>query len=523
MKFKILFLLLAIIISCENGGNEGRNGDTSEDKTTQAGTFESAVEPISAADSIRLSSYYKVYVRRGDKWKEMVVRDALCSDANKHRAIWNDWDNSKALRDTMSYCIFEDDFSGPVEVLVEKLDGQAKDVRVRPTLWEITPEIKTDGRIAFTIPSYEHRKVSVEFDGDRQHNLFLFPVRPDGDKPTESSYGTKYYGPGEHHEGKVTLHEGETLYIDYGAILYAEVQVVGNDCTVAGHGVLCGDDLRHYGDQYSNGAIILNCNPGRPGVLKNLLIKDITIINGPSWNVSVYNYDGVTIDGVNAICWELNGDGIDIVCSKNVEIKNCFLRNYDDCITLKVRFNAKPESDLSDVHIHHNLIWNDYARGIVIGPEAGNRDYSSGYIHDVLVEDCIILQHKAGRALDDLRAGFAIGQYASPDNSWGGGTAERIEMITARNLVFDNIDVSGRNVALWQYPDMDGICFMRHITLENFTILNENKVFTPAIYVQANQHSLNGLHLKNIMMDGKRITARGDSLVIHGDVTFDIE
>ena len=469
------------------------------------------------------SEAYRVFVLQEDGWTEMTVRDALCSNASRHAAIWNDWDNSKALRDTMSYCIFEDRFQGPVEVIVHKMKGLVTNPEVRPSPWGITPQVIDSATVRFTLPSYDKRKVSVEFDGDRQHNLFLFPHRPDSDKPVSQSSSVKYFGPGEHDAGKIELYNGQILYIDYGAVVYGQVKVMSDNCTIAGHGVLSGEKMRHWGEQYSNGDIIINCNPARHTTLKNLTVKDITVIDGPSWNLSIYNFDGVLVDGVNMIGWELNGDGIDLVSSCNAEIRNCFLRNYDDCITLKVRFNANPVADLYNVHVHHNLIWNDYARGIVVGPEAGNRDYGTGFIHNVQIEDCIILQHKAGTKNDDLRAGFAIGQYASPDQSWGGGTAERITNITARNLLFDNIDKTGRNVAIWQYPDMDGTCYMNDITLENFTILDRNEVMTPAFSVKANQHSIRGLHLKNFVFRGEKITAPGTNCILSGDVEATFE
>lgn len=472
-------------------------------------------------EDIDPSAQYQVLTRKGELWKSARVHKALCSDAARHGAIWNDWDNSKAIRDTMSFCIFEDSFDAPVEVLVRKA-GAFTQAKVRPTPWDIKTEKVGEDAVRFTLPSYEKRKVSVEFDGDRQHNLFLFPARPDKDKP--SGAGVRYFGPGEHDAGRIDLYDGQTCYIDYGAVVYGSIYVHGDNCTVAGHGILSGKKLRHWGEQYSNGEIIFNCNPPTiTKVLKNLTVKDITIVDGPSWNLVVYNYDGVLIDGVNIIDWELNGDGIDIVCSRNVEIRGCFIRSYDDCITLKVRFNAKPVSDLCDVRVHDNLIWNDYARGIVVGPETGNKDYGTGYAHDILIEDCIILQHKAGTKMDDLRAGFAIGQYASPDRNWGGGTSERVERVRARNILFDNIDKTGRHVEIWQYRDMDGTCTMSDVTLENFTILGGAAVSTPAFYAAANQHSIKGLHIKNFMVDGKKITAPGDDFILSGDIQADFE
>ena len=49
--------------------------------------------------------YYKVSVlQKEGTWKEVDVHYALCSDApGHHGSIWNDWNNSKRLRDTIEF------------------------------------------------------------------------------------------------------------------------------------------------------------------------------------------------------------------------------------------------------------------------------------------------------------------------------------------------------------------------------------------------------------------------------------
>lgn len=468
------------------------------------------------------NTHYNVFISKDGKWTPVKVYDALCSDADNHGAIWNDWGNDRKLRDTMSYCIFEHPFDGPVKVRVQKKDGSFSDAAVRPSVWNITARETGYGMVEFELPSYEKRKVSVEFDGDRQHNLFLLPHRPDPDKPDASAPNVIYFGPGEHERDGIRLSDGQTLYIDYGAVLYSTVEVDGDNCTIAGHGILSGDRLRHWGgDTWNNGEIIIRCNGSRSSQRSGLTVKDISIINCPSWNLAVWNFDNVLIDGVNIIDWGLNGDGIDLMCCRNAEVRNCFIRTYDDCITLKLRHNTAydgPYTDLQDIKVHDNLIWNDYARGIVVGPESGSKTIGTGYIHDIEIYDCIFLQHKRGNPTDDLRAAFAIGQMSSPD----GGVPERIENVTARNLVFDNISNTGRNVWIYQYPS-PGTATMSDILLENFTIFDGEGVVTPALKVSAEYGSIKGLHLRNILFNGSKITAEGEELEVDGDVEFNIE
>ena len=56
-------------------------------------------------------------------------------------------------------------------------------MKIRPSTYGITPVNVGDNTIEFTLPQWEKRKVSVEFDGDRFYNLMILPNRPDPDRP----------------------------------------------------------------------------------------------------------------------------------------------------------------------------------------------------------------------------------------------------------------------------------------------------------------------------------------------------
>lgn len=60
---------------------------------------------VQLKEVLKKNIHYSVSVLQGDgQWKEAFVHDALVSDApNHHTQIWNDWDNSKRLRDTASF------------------------------------------------------------------------------------------------------------------------------------------------------------------------------------------------------------------------------------------------------------------------------------------------------------------------------------------------------------------------------------------------------------------------------------
>lgn len=80
--------------------------------------------------------------------------------------------NVKVDMDTKSDAtMVQFDFSGKVEVLVQKNNGEIRSAVVRPLSKGIQPEI--DGNfLLFTID--KPQKLSVEFNGDRLNNLHVF-------------------------------------------------------------------------------------------------------------------------------------------------------------------------------------------------------------------------------------------------------------------------------------------------------------------------------------------------------------
>ena len=456
------------------------------------------------------NKYYNVYVLQDKRWKSVDVRNTLCSDGPRHHAeIWNDWDNSKMLRDTMCYANFIDEFNGPVKIRVEKrTGGKFSSFQVRPSSYGIQPVECAKNTIEFTLPDWESRKVSVEFDGDRYHNLFLFPNRPDTNKPDVTASNVKYYGPGEHHTGSITLLENETLYIDEGATLYAEKLFVrGNNVTITGRGILSGEKNRHWGEDYANGDILMSVQ-GQGVGLKNFTLSGITIIDSPSWAVAIWNTDNVTIDNINLICWILNGDGIDLCSVAGATVKDSFIRTYDDCITLKVRFNNDPETDTKDVLIQKCIIWCDYARGIIIGPECGDWTWGTGGISNCLIEDCIVLEQSNGDG--DFRAALSAVQQ----EQHGGGAAP-MRNITFRNILIDDIQPTGRPICVEQTQQKNG-CTMEDILFQNITIIDKSGCRYKSTVI-TNNSWISRLTFDNITYNGAKIMGEGDHLQIQGN------
>lgn len=448
--------------------------------------------------------YYNVYVLKDRRWQTVEVRNALCSDSpNHHEEIWNDWDNSKKLRDTMCYALFTHDFADAVRVKVEKRSGFSR-VAVRPSAYGITTkESASSNTVEFTLPAYEKRKVSVEFDGDRYHNLFLMPSRPDTRKPAVSGGNVSYYGPGEHTEGIIVLTEGQTLYVDEGAVLYPQnIQVRGNGVTIAGRGVISGEKMRHWGEEFSNADVMIDVQGNKhEGAYTDFRIEGVTMIDAPSWCLRVMNTDNVAIENINMIHWDLNGDGIDLCTVTGATINDCMLRAYDDCITLKVRSNADPYGNVHDIRITNCIIWGDYARGIVVGPECGNVWWASGDIRNIEIRNCTVLEAARGQAL-------AIMQELG-DFSEAGGPA-LIDNVLFEDCVVDNIHSSGTPIYTSQVNKGES-CEMKNVVFRNVTILDGLGCQPSRINVN---NTYTSIDFDNLIYNSRKITSFGKEIVL---------
>ena len=119
---------------------------------------------------------------------------------------------------------------------------------------------------------------------------------------------------------------------------------------------------------------------------KNVLVKDITIVNAPFWIIHPIKSENVIVDGVNINSHGPNNDGCDPEYSKNVIIKNCIFNTGDDCIAIKAGRDGdgRRVAMKSENIVVQNCTMYDGHGGVTIGSEI------SGGVRNVFVENCIM-------------------------------------------------------------------------------------------------------------------------------------
>ena len=135
------------------------------------------------------------------------------------------------------------DCAGAVEVEVVKNDGEIRDVAIRPASAGIDGVVN-ENRVMFTIDG--PRKLSLEVNGDRFHNLYVFANPVEEDAPNPGDPGVIVVRPGTHRTEELQsliTPDVSVLYFESGMHVLEQPQLripSGKTVYVAGGAVIAG-------------------------------------------------------------------------------------------------------------------------------------------------------------------------------------------------------------------------------------------------------------------------------------------
>lgn len=266
----------------------------------------------------------------------------------------------------------------PVEVMVKKNNGNFSSVDIRPLKNNIT--YNRMGNV-ITFQLNQPRYLSVEFDGDRLHNLHLFANPVETRVYTESCDSVIYFGPGIHKpddlpNNQIRIKSNTTLYLAPGAVVKAKLLIDNaENVKILGRGIL---------DHPIRGIEITDS--------KNVEIDGVTIINPDHYTVFGGGSSNILIKNIKSFSTKGWSDGIDMMCCRDVDIENVFMRNSDDCIALyNHRWHWKGGS--SDINIRNAVLWADIAHPINIGGHGDPDNEAGEVIERISIKDVDILEH----------------------------------------------------------------------------------------------------------------------------------
>lgn len=402
-----------------------------------------------------------------------------------------------------SWCQF--DMGKPVKVRIVKhgiaAKNNGKSVAVLPSRFGIKPDFENDSTISFMLS--EPHYLSIEWNGDRKHNLHLFADKPetetyDGTEPRLINWQGEankdvfiknariiYFGPGIHQPkdlimgqqtGDIKIPSNTTVYLAPGAVVKGKLVVDhAKNVRILGRGVL---------DHPLRGVEITHS--------QNVLVEGITIVNPVHYTVYGGQSKNVTIRNIKSFSRHGWSDGIDLMSCQNVLIEDVFLRNSDDCIAL---YNHRWWfwGDTKNITVRRATLWADVAHPFHLGTHGDDRSEKGETLTNVQFSECDVL-NEDGDGVFTIRC----------------GDKNRIS-----NIRFDDIRVDyvekGRlfNLQVYfsdKYNRAPGN-YVRNVYFSNIEFLGDKSRLQSDVWSDFDsQHRVSDVYFNNILINGQPVT-----------------
>jgi polygalacturonase len=242
----------------------------------------------------------------------------------------------------------------------------------------------------------------------------------------------------------------------------------------------------------ADGPVVYSDRPGRMAIFvgcRNVLIRDVTFADAPSWTVQLDDCEDVVVSGIrikNSLLVP-NSDGIHCTSCRNVHISDCEISAGDDCIAITCINNRSrqqpPVGGKTDNITVTNCTLQSRSAGVRVG-------YTGGDIQNVIMSNLTIRESNRG-LLVNARDGGSVKNVLFSDitiqtrlhtGHWW-GQAEPIHVSAIRmdandpnlgvisNVRFSNIVAESESgIVLWsEQPN-----HLRDISLENVKLKIKN-------------------------------------------------
>lgn len=373
------------------------------------------------------------------------------------------------------------DFSGRVELRVRPNNQMVHKVKIRPLSVGIDHTVH-ENAIYFSLD--KPGKFSLEINENRVNNLHVFANEPETEIPNPDDPNVVYFGAGYHRPKDLpgnafNISSNTTVYLAPGAVVNGKF--ICNNV----------ENVRFIGRGYID-------NPVRGFEFthsKNIEIDGITVVNPDHYTVFGGEVDGLKINNLKAFSCKGWSDGINLMSCNNVEIKDVFMRNSDDCIALYAH-RWTYYGDVKNIKVSDAILWADVAHPINIGGHGqGNT------LEDITFSNINILQHDE----DDRLYQGCLSIGVADDNV--------VRNVSFENIWIDNIEegqlFNFRVLYNPKYSSSPG-GGIKNINIKNvyYTGYGENP---SVIEGYSEERRIEKVSFENIVVNGKRAKTLEDA------------
>jgi hypothetical protein len=378
------------------------------------------------------------------------------------------------------------DFTGEVTVKV----FPARGAKILPVTKALTSMIRNDTLI---IRLVSNCNISIEPAGNSEVGpLLLFANPIEINPPRQDDQNVIYFKPGIY-KTNVTVGGNKTLYIAGGAVITGGLEAYGDNITIRGRGIVDGFP-------FGGGGIKIHG--------KNIRMEGITFKSPSGWCIVSDATDSLSIINVK-VCGNRgvrSDDAIDLVNCRNVLIRDCFLRVWDDPIAIKGM--EHPSVPDSAIVIEKCTLWTDGANVFRIGCEC-----TAKAMENIIIRDIDVI-HAHSRRSQDYPLWLISLQPA--------------ENMPIRDLLFENIRVNWEGqkylidvrpqVTKWSTPPEGSI---KNIVFRNIDISGSFSDDDGVIIVSGagSDHPVENVRFENVRRNGKCYCRESKGVTVGADAS----
>ena len=248
-----------------------------------------------------------------------------------------------------SATVVQFDFRGNVEVAVRKNNGDFSRVEVRPAR-STTKHVVKNGIVYLTLSQPQH--LSVEFDGDRLHNLHVLAGAPI-ERPAPGP-NVVFYEPGLHvpadGSGYFPVKSGQTIYVAGGAVLQGTFKPRGvENVRILGRGMI---------DRPKDQLVVHDS--------RNVSIEGLTFLTPRHGTIACSSSQQVRFSDIRTFSNGQWSDGINVFACKDVAIDRAFIRTSDDSVAIYAT-RKEGRGDTQRIRVTNSTFWPDVAHAMFVG------------------------------------------------------------------------------------------------------------------------------------------------------------
>lgn len=404
------------------------------------------------------------------------------TNVNHSRTWYSDYEPPQS-RTPITYF----DFAGKVEIEITVPKQELEKVTISPLSYEIEPKInKNKHTVTFYIT--EPNTYTVMFNDSPERAIHIFANPLEEDIPNPNDENVIYIGPGEWNMYKIDVESGQTVYIAGGAVVHGRLNIENEEnVTVRGRGIIDGSKLNGWKGRGASVPLEMNnC--------QNVTVEDIIFLNSNAWVCQGFDSQDLKLDGIKIISSRPNGDGISIQSCQNVEVKNGFVRSWDDSLVVK---NYAGNS--SNIHFSDMQLWTDLAQSMEVGYETNKGQRAEASITNVTFENICVLHnyHKPVISIhngdDAIVSGITFRNITVEDAQMGSGDGAVMPYLIDLHIGYN---------AQWSRTKERGQ--IRDIVIENVNVLS-GKFCTSRIQGYDAEHTVSNVSISNLEILGEKI------------------